>query len=125
MSVLHESFMFSASLCILDVHLTSFHHASLRFLRVPVCFSSGLLLIGPEASHLATISKMGKHIAKSSSLTSSLFLHLQCFSFHSFLALYTPILILHRCNVALVDSLSLYHCHSLLTSQNLFQSLDP
>ena len=39
-------------------------------------------------------SKMGKHIAKSSSLTSSLFLHLQCLewlSFHSYLALYTTI----------------------------------
>ena len=58
-------------------------------------------------------SKMGKHIAKSSSLTSSLFLHLQCLSFHSSLALCTPILILHTCNVALVNSLSLCHCHSL------------
>ena len=51
-------------------------------------------------------SKMGKHIAKSSSLTSSLFLHLECLSFHSFLVLYIPILTLHTCNVALVDSLS-------------------
>ena len=58
-SVLHESFMFFASLCILDVHLVSFHHASSRFLRVPVCSSSGLLLIGPEASHLATIQRWG------------------------------------------------------------------
>ena len=53
MSVLYKSLMFFASLCILDVHLTSFHSASSRFLRVPVCSSSGLLLIGPEASHLA------------------------------------------------------------------------
>ena len=67
MSVLHESFMFFASLCILDVLLVSFHHASSRFLGVPVCSSSGLLLIGPDASHLATIQRMGKHIAKSSS----------------------------------------------------------
>ena len=49
MLVLHESFMFFASLCILDVHLVSFHHASSRFLRVPVCSSSGLLLIGNGA----------------------------------------------------------------------------
>ena len=49
----------------------------------------------------------------------------KCLSFHSFLALYIPILILHTCNVSLVDSLSWYHCHSLLTSQNLSQSLDP
>ena len=37
--------------------------------------------------------KMGKHIAQSSSLTSSLFLHLQFLqwlSFHSFLVLYIP-----------------------------------
>ena len=50
--------------------------------------------------------KMGKHIAKSSSLTSSLFLHLQYLYFHSSLALYPPILILHTCIVALFDSLS-------------------
>ena len=55
MSVLHESLMFLASLCILDAHLTSFHHFSSRFLRVPACSSSGLLLIGPMSSHLATI----------------------------------------------------------------------
>ena len=59
MSVLHISLMFFASSCILDVHLVSFHHASSRFLRVPVCSSSGLLLIGPEASHLATIQRWG------------------------------------------------------------------
>ena len=59
MSVCHESFMFFASLCILDVHLTSFHHASSRFLRVPACSSLGLLLIGPETSHLAMIRRWG------------------------------------------------------------------
>ena len=105
MSVIHVSLMFSTSSSFLDVHLTSFHHASLSFLRVPLCSSSGLLLIGPEASHFATIQRWG-NTAKSSSLTSSLFLHLECLSFHSSLALYTPILILHTCNVALVDSLS-------------------
>ena len=36
-----------------------FHHASSRFLRVPACSSLGLLLIGPEASHLATIQRWG------------------------------------------------------------------
>ena len=49
-----------SSLGILDVQLVSFHHASSWFLRVPVCSSSGLLLIGPEASHLATIRRWGK-----------------------------------------------------------------
>ena len=39
---------------------------SLGFLHDP---SLGLLLIGPEASHSATIHKIEKHIAKSSSLT--------------------------------------------------------
>ena len=41
--------------CASLMFLVSFHHASSRFLRVPDCSSSGLLLIGPEASHLATI----------------------------------------------------------------------
>ena len=59
MSVLHESFIFFAPLCIFDVLLVSFHHASSRFLRAPVCSSSGFLLIGPEASHLATIQRWG------------------------------------------------------------------
>ena len=59
MSVLHKSSMFFASLRILDVLLVSFHHASSRFLRVPAFSSSGLLLIGPEASHLATIRRWG------------------------------------------------------------------
>ena len=81
--------------------------ASLGFLRVHLCSSSGLHLIGPEASHLAIIRRWGNtHIAKSSSLTSSLFLHLECLSLHSFLALYIPILTLHTCSVVLVDSLS-------------------
>ena len=59
MSILHESSMFFTSLYILDVLLVSFHHASSWFLRVPVCSSLGLLLIGPEASHHATIKRWG------------------------------------------------------------------
>ena len=92
MSVLHESFMFFASLSILDVLLVSFHRASSRFLR----FLAVLTRTSSDWSRGFSScyhSKMGKHIANSSSLTSSLFLHLQCLqwlSFHSFFALYTP-----------------------------------
>ena len=82
-----------------SLSLASFHQASLGFLlRTSSDWSKGF----SSCYH----SKMGKHIAKSSSLTSSLFLHLECLSFHSFLALYIPILPLHTCNVSLVDSLS-------------------
>ena len=59
LSVLHVSSMFSASSSFLELHLTSFHQASLSFLRVHLCSSSGLHLIGPKASHLATIRRWG------------------------------------------------------------------
>ena len=59
LSVLHISSMFSASSSFLELHLTSFHQASLSFLRVHLCSSSGLHLIGPKASHFATIRRWG------------------------------------------------------------------
>ena len=69
MSVLHESLMFFASLCILDVLLVSFHHASSSCLRVPVCSSLGLPSDWSRGFSSCYHLKMGKHIAKSSSLT--------------------------------------------------------
>ena len=53
------SSMFSASSSFLELHLTSFHQASLSFLELHLCSSSGLHLIGPEASHFATIQRWG------------------------------------------------------------------
>ena len=55
LSVLQVSSMFSASSSFLELHLTSFHQGSLSFLRVHLCSSSGLHLIGPNASYLCTI----------------------------------------------------------------------
>ena len=62
LSVLHVSSMFSTSSSFLELHLTSFHQASLGFLlRTSSDWSKGF----SSCYH----SKMGKHIAKSSSLT--------------------------------------------------------
>ena len=62
LSGLHVSSMFSTSSSFLELHLTSFHQASLGFLlRTSSDWSKGF----SSCYH----SKMGKHIAKSSSLT--------------------------------------------------------
>ena len=71
-------YQFSASSSFLELHLTSFHQASLSFLRVHLCSSSGLHLIGPKASHFATIRRWGNtqlNLALQHSLSGLAILH--------------------------------------------------
>ena len=93
--------MFSASLCILDVLLVSFHHASCLFLiKTSSDWSRGF----SSCYH----SKMGKHIAKSSSLTA--------FSLRLFVGLFNTLLVgVRSLVVSLLQCLDIC-CHD----QNLF-----